>query len=130
MEDAREEKKVWGCDSLQVWLGLGGRELRWVAARDLDSAAGSSFPPWPSAETIRAQFAVSSGGTKSMPKRPCGQSAACERLSEVGRVNRGQSQKQWWRKTQRRENRFSSTEEKEIKDERMKGYDDELCGRQ
>lgn len=40
MENARE-KKVWGCDSLQVWLGLGGRELRWIAARDLDSAAGS-----------------------------------------------------------------------------------------
>lgn len=89
MEDAREKKRSGDVNYLQVWLGLGGRELRWVAARDLDSAAGSSFAPWPSAEAIRELFAISSGGTESMPGWPCGQSAACELLPEVGRVNRG-----------------------------------------
>lgn len=86
----RGRKKVWGCDYLQVWLGLGGRELRWVAARDLDSASRKLVCSLAVSRgdqgTVRDSFW---GGAESMPGWRYGQSAACELLPEVGRVNRG-----------------------------------------
>lgn len=92
MEDGRcEGEKRFGDVTISksglAWAGASSGGLRLgISIRQ----AGSSFAPWPPAEAIRELFAIpSGGGAESMPGWRCGQSAACELLPEVGRVNRG-----------------------------------------
>lgn len=98
MQGRRRSGDVTLSKSGLAWAGASSGGLRLgISIRQQEV----SFPPWPSAETIRELFAKnSSGGTESMHR---GRSAACEPLSEVGRVNRGRRQKQWWRKSQQRQ---------------------------